>query len=108
VTTGIQMQRCTRCATVAFPFRLLCPHCRGHEFENVMARQGTVEEWTAQHTEPPTRFASVRCDLGPIVVAAVHGPPITPGMTIELTSIPPTAPDNPIGYVPTPHAQEKR
>lgn len=102
------MQRCTRCGQVVYPFRLLCPYCHAHEFDPVTAQRGTVEEWTEQHTASATRFASVRCDLGPVVVAAVHGPDITPGSQLELTSVPPDNPDRPIGYVPTPDAKELR
>lgn len=106
--TGISMQRCARCSRACFPKHLFCPHCHHNEFIPAPAQQGKIEELTEQHTDPPTRFASIRSDLGPVIVAAVYGKEVLLGSQIPLTSDFPGNNEGPIGYVPMPDHKDNR
>jgi len=57
---------CAACGEAVFPPRALCPPCGGREWRTVEAGAGTVEETTERDG---VRIASVRTDVGPIVVA---------------------------------------
>jgi len=57
---------CAACGEAVFPPRALCPSCGGREWRTVEAGAGTVEETTERDG---VRIASVRTDVGPIVVA---------------------------------------
>ena len=52
-----------------FPARALCPHCGSREWTE-RETGGVVEELTEREG---VRIASVRTDLGPIVIARVSG-----------------------------------
>jgi hypothetical protein len=60
-----------------------------------------VEEITA--TSAAT-IASVRTDLGPVVIAALATPRLEPGTQVSLAS----QPGGGVGYVPAPDHQEPR
>jgi hypothetical protein len=57
---------CSACGAAVFPPRALCPHCAGRTWTSAEAATGIVEELTERDG---TRIASVRTDLGPVVVA---------------------------------------
>jgi uncharacterized OB-fold protein len=74
--TELQIQRCERCGTNAFPDRLWCPGCRAGGLPHVPAGPGRVEEETTLRRPPPTaptdepvRLGTVRLDSGPLVIA---------------------------------------
>ncbi len=57
---------CSACGGAVFPPRALCPRCGGRAWTTAEAATGTVEELTERDG---TRIASVRTDLGPVVIA---------------------------------------
>lgn len=59
---------CTACGRAAFPPRALCPSCGGPSWADAAAEAGRVEEVTER---AGVHIASVRTDLGPVVVARV-------------------------------------
>jgi uncharacterized protein len=59
---------CTACGRAAFPPRALCPSCGGRSWADGAASAGRVEEVTER---AGVHIASVRTDLGPVVVARV-------------------------------------
>jgi len=59
---------CTACGHAVFPPRVLCPHCSGREWE-ARETDGVVEQLTERDR---TRIASVRTQLGPVVIARVE------------------------------------
>ena len=68
--TELQIQRCERCGTNAFPDRLWCPGCRAGELRHIAAGPGRVEEETTLRRAPePVRLGTVRLDAGPLVIA---------------------------------------
>ncbi len=87
-----------------FPRRAVCPACACQLFETAHAQWGVVEEHTRLPGDPPLVLASVRCDLGPVVVAAVHGGTVRRGDRIPLTSAEavtePCEPHEPAAYLP--------
>lgn len=68
----LEIQRCERCGTSAFPDRLWCPACGAGEFRHVAAGPGRVEEETTLR-RPPTSdqitLGTVRLEAGPLVIA---------------------------------------
>lgn len=70
---------CLRCGYVAFPERLLCPHCGEGRWKPREAREGIVESHTRLHRapgrdyRPPMAIALVRVPDGPLVVARLEG-----------------------------------
>ena len=66
----LEIQRCERCGTTAFPDRLWCPGCGAGEFRHVAAGPGCVEEETMlRRSSEPIRLGTVRLDSGPLVIA---------------------------------------
>jgi len=59
---------CTACGRAAFPPRALCPSCGRRSWADAAAEAGRVEEVTER---AGVHIASVRTDLGPVVVARV-------------------------------------
>jgi uncharacterized OB-fold protein len=57
---------CADCGRAVFPPRAICPHCGGRTWTRAQTATGTVEELTERDG---TRIASVRTDLGPVLVA---------------------------------------
>lgn len=94
--TGLAMNQCARCGRVHFPRRPVCPRCHGTKFSDVVARTGVVEEVT---TTASATIASVRTELGPLVVAALTLPDAHPGTEVDLAST---------AFVPTTDEQEAR
>lgn len=84
---GVTMQRCTQCEKAVFPPRSVCPHCHHSVFIPATAYRGVIEETSLQRGTPPILFASIRTDLGPIVIAEVIGEGGIPGVEIDLTSL---------------------
>jgi uncharacterized OB-fold protein len=68
--TELQIQRCERCGTSAFPDRLWCPGCGGSRLQHVPAGPGRVEEETTlRRSAEPVQLGTVRLDSGPLVIA---------------------------------------
>jgi uncharacterized OB-fold protein len=74
--TELQIQRCERCGTNAFPDRLWCPGCGAAELRHAPAGPGNVEQETGLRRPPstapahePVRLGTVRLDSGPLVIA---------------------------------------
>ena len=70
--TELEVQRCERCGTSAFPDRLWCPGCGGGELRHQPAGPGRVEEETTVRRPPtaePVRLGTVRLQAGPVVIA---------------------------------------
>jgi uncharacterized OB-fold protein len=68
--TELQIQRCERCGTSAFPDRLWCPGCGADELRHVAAGPGRVEEETAlRRSAEPVRLGTVRLESGPLIIA---------------------------------------
>jgi len=68
--TELQIQRCERCGTHAFPDRLWCPGCGAGELRHVAAGPGRVEEETSlRRSAESVRLGTVRLDSGPVVIA---------------------------------------
>jgi uncharacterized OB-fold protein len=68
--TELQIQRCERCGTSAFPDRLWCPDCGGGELRHAPAGPGWVEEETTlRRSAEPVRLGTVRLEAGPLVIA---------------------------------------
>ena len=45
--------KCKKCGKLCFPPRLICPVCRGREFETVkLSDEGVVKTYTVIHTAP--------------------------------------------------------
>jgi uncharacterized OB-fold protein len=68
----LQIQRCQRCGTHAFPDRLWCPRCGAVELRHVPAGPGGVEEDTTLRrllAHEPVRLGTVRLQAGPFVIA---------------------------------------
>jgi uncharacterized OB-fold protein len=59
---------CNACGRAVFPPRVLCPACNGREW-TAQETGGVVEEVTERDG---TRIASVRTDLGPVVIARLE------------------------------------
>lgn len=52
----LEAARCTGCGKVLYPPRVICPACRGREFETVtLPREGTLVTYTVIHV-PPAGF----------------------------------------------------
>ena len=71
---GVPICVCRACGHAVFPPRLLCPRCGGSEWREEAAERGVVEEATKAvfrvRSEPVTRrLASVRTEVGPVVIA---------------------------------------
>jgi hypothetical protein len=62
------------------PPRALCPSCGGRRWSTANAASGTIEELTRRKG---VVIASVRTDLGPLVIARVEAD-LAPGDTCEL------------------------
>jgi hypothetical protein len=71
---------CVTCAHAHWPPRPLCPHCGATEFTPRAAEHGIVEEATETAGIP---FASIRTNVGPIVVARLSSA-AGAGTTVEL------------------------
>ena len=74
--TELQIQRCERCGTSAFPDRLWCPRCGAGELRHLPAGPGNVEQETILRRPPapapdadPVRLGTVRLEAGPMVIA---------------------------------------
>jgi uncharacterized OB-fold protein len=74
--TELEIQRCERCGTGAFPDRLWCPGCGAGELRHAAAGPGRVGEETTLRRPPaaapndePVRLGTVRLDSGPRVIA---------------------------------------
>jgi uncharacterized OB-fold protein len=68
--TELEIQRCERCGTSAFPDRLWCPGCGAGELRHAPAGPGRVEEETTlRRSAEPVRLGTVRLDSGPLVIA---------------------------------------
>jgi uncharacterized OB-fold protein len=76
----LPMDACAACGHVVFPARALCPACGGAEWKAVAAARARVEQATRSDG---VVIASVRSDLGPIVVARCAGE-AQPGSVVSL------------------------
>jgi hypothetical protein len=64
---GLPIPVCTRCGHAVFPARALCPRCGARDWRVEPAATGVVEETTTRRAGGSV--ASVRTELGPVVVA---------------------------------------
>lgn len=103
---GITMQCCVKCAKSAFPPRSLCPHCHGSAFVPVTAYRGVIEETSLQRGTPGTLYASIRTDLGPIVIARILGDGGVPGTEVELAPATTYRTDGLVALIPQPTTKE--
>lgn len=71
---------CGACRRAVFPPRALCPGCGALAWIQGAASEGVAEQIT-EHAG--VLIASVRSDLGPIVIARVAGD-VAPGETVAL------------------------
>ncbi|MGH2883678.1 MAG: Zn-ribbon domain-containing OB-fold protein [Solirubrobacteraceae bacterium] len=102
--TELEVQRCERCGTSAFPDRLWCPGCGAGDLGHGPAGPGRVEEETtvrrppaAAPTDEPRRLGTVRLESGPKVIARL-ATGAGAGTRVRLE----TAPEGAIWAHPTP------
>ena len=88
MSSGLAVSVCRTCGKAAFPPRVLCPACGGASWRREWAEEGVVEEMTAVGGAEgaPVRFATVRLDAGPVVVARVDDEP-RQGGRVELVAV---------------------
>jgi len=75
----LEAAKCTKCDTIAFPPRIICPECRNREFEKTtLASQGTIETFTVVRVGPsnfvdevPYAVAVIKLDDGVQLTAQV-------------------------------------
>jgi uncharacterized protein len=65
---------CEACGAAVFPARALCPRCDGSRWREEPVEGGVVEEATEHRG---IGIASVRTDLGPVVIARSRPSPGT-------------------------------
>lgn len=64
----LEAQKCKKCGMVLFPPRLICPECKGREFEDTkLAEKGKIFTYTIIHV-PPHQFV----DQAPFAVGIVE------------------------------------
>lgn len=91
----LEAGRCTGCGKVVYPRRLVCPSCRGRDWEAVrLSRRGTVVTCTTVHVAPdqfameaPYAMAVVETPEGArLMTQVVDCDPsvVAPGMEVEL------------------------
>jgi uncharacterized OB-fold protein len=88
--SALTVARCAPSGHAVYPPRALCPRCHSARWTFEDAGPGTVEETVVvEHVvggaESGTTLASVRLDLGPVVIAALDAP-FEPGGTVLLES----------------------
>jgi uncharacterized OB-fold protein len=69
--TPLSVFVCEACGAVFFPARAVCTRCGESRWREEVAAGGVVEE-TTEHRE--VAIASVRTDLGPVVIARSSAP----------------------------------
>ncbi|MBF0297339.1 MAG: Zn-ribbon domain-containing OB-fold protein [Oligoflexia bacterium] len=63
-----EASKCKKCNHIEFPSRIICPKCKGRDFEVVdLPQEGKIVTYTIQYV-PPVGFE----DLSPYVVAIVE------------------------------------
>ncbi|HEY2052320.1 MAG TPA: zinc ribbon domain-containing protein [Solirubrobacterales bacterium] len=79
-SSALQIPVCTACGHAAFPPHLACSRCGSREWRGDGNTAGTVEQTTFVRRRvgvpadaPPIPLASVRSDLGPVVIARAEG-----------------------------------
>ena len=72
--TPLQGFECEQCGQVVFPARTLCPRCADNRWREQPLVEGIAEQVTEHRGAP---IASVRSDLGPIVLARSDAQPGT-------------------------------
>lgn len=96
MSLGITARRCDACQHVHFPARPVCPRCHGADFAQLISTHATVEQLTTL-VDSGIHLATLRTDIGPVVVGRVAGD-VQVGRTLELSrswGVPGTA------FVPT-------
>lgn len=99
--SGLPMRRCTDCGRVLFPPRPVCPGCSAVSFDTDTAWSGVVEEVTGR---APV-LASIRTDLGPVVIGALHVD-VHSGQRVPLSAVRPAGTGEPVAFVPVPTEEE--
>ncbi|TCP55047.1 rubredoxin-like zinc ribbon protein [Tamaricihabitans halophyticus] len=104
---GLPMWQCVQCGRTRFPPRELCPRCGTERGRLVRARYGDVVEYTHLGQPADAVLASIRTELGPIVIARLNYPDVHNGHEVELGTAQP-GPHSPAryGYVPVPEQDE--
>lgn len=92
MSAALEIPVCAACGHAAFPPHLACSHCGSREWRGDPNTAGTVEQTTFVRRRvgvpadaPPIPLASVRSDLGPVVIARAEGE-VGPGDRVELTT----------------------
>ena len=84
----LRLQHCVECGAVAYPPRDACPGCLSNSLEwRDTSGAGEVLAETMVHITPdtyfrermPWRVGTVRLDLGPMLMAHLHGDVVVPG-----------------------------
>jgi uncharacterized OB-fold protein len=88
--SALTVPRCAPRGHAVYPPRALCPRCHSADWTSEDAGPGTVEETVVvEHVvggaEGGITLASVRLDLGPVVIAALDAP-LEPGDKVLLES----------------------
>jgi len=88
--SALTVPRCVPHGHAVYPPRALCPRCHSARWTSDDAGPGTVEETiVVEHVgggaEIGTALASVRLDLGPVIIAALDAP-LEPGGKVLLES----------------------
>jgi len=79
--SGVRVQVCSDCGEAVFPARALCPRCGSRDHHVVLAMVGVAEQVTTHRNGGA--IASVRSDLGPIVIARAEDG-VAAGAHVEL------------------------
>lgn len=92
MTRPLAVWVCRTCGRPAFPRRALCPACGGRSWRHEHAEDGVVEEVTTVCHAPDVAdgaavvLATVRLDVGPVVVARLEGA-AGPGARVALVAV---------------------
>jgi uncharacterized OB-fold protein len=80
VSVDLRIPVCGNCGHAAFPPHLACSRCGSRDWREGTDNAGTVEQTTFVRRRvgvpagaPPIPLASVRADLGPVVIARAEG-----------------------------------
>lgn len=71
MTAPLHVPVCDDCGTARWPPRVRCSVCGGATCTPADGSHGAVEQTTDVAGDPPVRLATVRLDVGPVVIARV-------------------------------------
>ncbi len=73
MSTPLEVPVCDDCGTARWPPRVRCSVCGGAASTPADGSRGVVEQTTDVAGDPPSRLATVRLDVGPVVIARAPG-----------------------------------